>query len=116
MYGEKRHDYVRYRIITKQGNVRYIEDFGHLLHSEDRNSFFYVFIVDVDQNEFLNRNRNSYAEAEVLSMNRETDPLTGLLNMSYFYQNVQVILSSPAGRRNDISIIHFDIPNFKLLQ
>jgi diguanylate cyclase (GGDEF) domain len=114
MYGEKRHDYVRYRIITKQGNVRYIEDFGHLLHSEDRNSFFYVFIVDVDQNEFLNRNRNSYAEAEVLSMNRETDPLTGLLNMSYFYQNVQVILSSPAGRRNDISIIHFDIPNFKL--
>ena len=33
IYAEKRHDYVRYRIITKQGDLRYIEDFGHLLHS-----------------------------------------------------------------------------------
>ena len=32
VYAEKRHDYVRYRIITKQGEVRYVEDFGHLLH------------------------------------------------------------------------------------
>lgn len=30
----KRHDYVRYRIITKQGDIRYLEDFGHLLHAE----------------------------------------------------------------------------------
>lgn len=34
IFGEKRHDYVRYRIITKKGDVKYIEDFGHLLHSE----------------------------------------------------------------------------------
>ncbi len=114
MFGEKRHDYVRYRIITKQGEVRYIEDFGHLLHGINGKSYFYVFIVDVDQNEYLNRNRNSYAEAEILSMNQETDPLTGLFNMSFFYQSVQMLLSSPTGRRKDISIIHFDIPNFKL--
>ena len=114
MYGEKRHDYVRYRIITKQGEVRYIEDFGHLLHAADGNSYFYVFIVDVDQNEYLNQSRNSFAEAEILSNNHETDPLTGLLNMSFFYQNVQVLLSSPIGRRQDVAIIHFDIPNFKL--
>ena len=114
MFGEKRHDYVRYRILSKQGEVHYIEDFGHLLHNEDGSSFFYVFIVDVDQNEYLNRNRNSLAEAEILSVNQETDPLTGLFNMSFFYQNVQNLLASPAGRRQDVSIIHFDIPNFKL--
>ena len=51
LFGEKRHDYVRYRIITKQGDVRYIEDFGHLLHMENGKSVFYVFIVDVDRNE-----------------------------------------------------------------
>ena len=77
-------------------------------------SYFYVFIVDVDQNEYLNRNRNSYAEAEILSMNQETDALTGLFNMSFFYQNVQKMLALPENRRKNISIIHFDIPNFKL--
>ncbi len=114
-FGEKRHDYVRYRILTKQGEVRYIEDFGHLLHWVNGRSFFYVFIVDVDQNEFFNRNRNSLAEAEILSSAQDTtDPLTGLFNMSFFYQRVQTILSSPEGRRQELSIVHFDIPNFKL--
>ena len=114
LFGEKRHDYVRYRIITKQGDVKYVEDFGHLMHGASGMSFFYVFIVDVDRNEYFNRSRNSYAEAEVLSMNHETDSLTGLFNMSFFYQSVQALLSSPKERRKDISIIHFDIPNFKL--
>ncbi len=114
MFGEKRHDYVRYRILTKQGETRYIEDFGHLLHGRNGKSYFYVFIVDVDENEYLNRNRNSFAEAEVLSMNQETDPLTGLFNMSFFYQSVQMKLSTPQSRRENLSIIHFDIPNFKL--
>ena len=114
LFGEKRHDYVRYRIITKQGDVKYIEDFGHLMHGTNGRSYFYVFIVDVDRNEYFNRSRNSYAEAEILSMNHETDSLTGLLNMSFFYQSVQMLLSSPKGRRKNVSIIHFDIPNFKL--
>ena len=114
VFGEKRHDYVRYRIVTKQGGVHYVEDFGHLLHGVNGKSYFYVFIVDVDQNEYLNLNRNSFAEAEILSGNTDTDALTGLFNMSFFYRNVQQILYSPDCRRKDISIIHFDIPNFKL--
>ena len=114
LFGEKRHDYVRYRILTKGGEERYIEDFGHLLHANNGKSYFYVFIVDVDQNEFQNKNRNSLAEAEILSANKETDGLTGLLNMSFFYQRVQAYLNSPESWREDISFIHFDIPNFKL--
>ena len=112
MFGEKRHDYVRYRILTKKGDIRYIEDFGHLLHGRNGKSYFYVFIVDVDENEYLNRNRNSFAEAEILSMNQETDPLTGLFNMSFFYQGVQKMMQE--NRRAELSIIHFDVPNFKL--
>ena len=48
VFGEKRHDYVRYRIVRKGGEIRYIEDFGHLLHSAEGMNYFYVFIVDVD--------------------------------------------------------------------
>ncbi|WP_051524704.1 sensor domain-containing phosphodiesterase [Pseudobutyrivibrio sp. MD2005] len=113
-YADKRHDYVRYRILTKAGIVRYIEDFGHLLHWPNGKSFYYVFIVDVDQNEFYNVSSNSYAEAEVLANNRETDNLTGLFNMAFFYNKVQVLLSQPETRRQDVSFVHFDIPNFKL--
>ena len=112
--GEKRHDYVRYRILPKGGEVRYIEDFGHLLHSADGKDYFYVFILDVDQNEYFNRNRNSLAEAEILSGNNDTDELTGLFNMSFFYQKTQKMLASVETRKQDISFIHFDIPNFKL--
>ena len=115
MFGEKRHDYVRYRIKTKQGEIRYIEDFGHLLHGMSGQKFFYVFIVDVDQDEYLNRNKNSFAEAQILSMNQETDALTGLFNMSFFYQSVQQMLSvHGGGPRDEVAFIHFDIPNFKL--
>ena len=113
-FGEKRHDYVRYRIITKQGEERYIEDFGHLLHQEGGKSFFYVFIVDVDRNEFFNRNRNSLPEAEILSSNNDADPLTGLFTMSVFYHRVQMLTASPENRRKESAFIHFDIPNFKL--
>ena len=114
VFGDKRHDYVRYRILTKQGEVRYIEDFGHLLHWMNGKSFFYVFIVDVDQNEYLNSARNSYAEAEVLAGDRETDKLTGLFNMSFFYHKVQTLLNSAEVARQESAFIHFDIPNFKL--
>ena len=114
LFGEKKHDYVRYRIITKDGTERYVEDFGHLLHRGDGKSFYYVYIVDVDQNEYFNKNRNSFAESEILSANSETDELTGLLNMSFFYQRTQMLLGSHESWREDISFIHFDIPNFKL--
>lgn len=114
IYGEKKHDYVRYRILTKDGDVRYVEDFGHILHRGDGKSYYYVYIVDVDQNEYFNKNRNSFAEAEILSANQETDELTGLLNMSFFYQRTQMFLSSYESWHEDISFIHFDIPNFKL--
>ena len=114
IYAEKRHDYVRYRIVTKQGEIRYVEDFGHLLHGANGKSFYYVFIVDVDQNEYLITSRNSYAEAEALASNRETDELTGLFNMAFFYNKVQILLGQPDIRRQDVSFVHFDIPNFKL--
>ena len=114
LFGEKRHDYVRYRIVTKQGKIRYIEDFGHLLHRDSGKSVFYVFIVDVDQNEYLNTSRNSFAEAAVLSRNQVTDELTGLFNMSFFYYQIQMKLAQPESWRQELAFVYFDIPNFKL--
>lgn len=115
MTTEKRHDYVRYRIKAKTGEIHYIEDFGHLLHGEGGRKFFYVFIVDIDKNEYFNRSRNSFAETQIFSMNQNNDRLTGLYNMASFYQKVQEVISDKEQRSlSKFTFIHFDIVNFKI--
>jgi len=39
-------DYVEYRIVTKYGNVRWVEDYGHFIHSGIVGDIFYVFLSD----------------------------------------------------------------------
>lgn len=41
-------DYIKYRIIRKDGTIRYINDFGHLENDADgKNPHFHVFLLDV---------------------------------------------------------------------
>ena len=110
---EKRHDYVRYRIITKQGETRYVEDFGHLLHGADGKKYFYVYIVDVNEDEYLNRNRNSLAELQVLSSMSGKDRLTGIPSMKTFYDEVQSLLNA-AERPRELTFALMDILHFKV--
>lgn len=114
IFGQMRHDYVRYRIKTKSGRIRFIEDFGHLIHGEDGKSYYYVYIVDIDQNEFYNTNKNSYAEAQVLEMTKELDALTGMWNQAHFYRVVQEKMADPEIRSQGITVIYFDLNHFKL--
>ncbi|MCR5451899.1 MAG: GGDEF and EAL domain-containing protein [Lachnospiraceae bacterium] len=114
MFGEKQHDYVRYRIKTKSGEVKYVEDFGHLLHGVNGTSFYYVYIVDMDQDAYYNREDSSLAEQQVLNMNQETDNLTGIWNMGHFFSVVQEKINDPKIREHGLSIIYLDIDNFKL--
>ena len=39
-------DYVEYRIIQKDGSVRWVEDYGHFLHTKAYGDIFMVFIED----------------------------------------------------------------------
>lgn len=42
-------DYVEYRIICKDGQIRWIEDYGHFMHSESAGDLFYVFVADATE-------------------------------------------------------------------
>lgn len=42
-------DYVEYRIIRKDGKVRWVEDYGHFIHTEEYGDIFYVFIEDATE-------------------------------------------------------------------
>ena len=39
-------DYVEYRITRKDGAIRWIEDYGHYVHTEGSGDIFYVFLSD----------------------------------------------------------------------
>ncbi len=43
----KEMDYVEYRIIRKDGSIRWVDDFGRLAHSRAYGDVFYVFIHDI---------------------------------------------------------------------
>ena len=57
-------DYVEYRIIQKDGTIRWIEDYGHFIHTEAYGDIFYVFIDDSTE-----RLKNRMSELE--KMNEE---------------------------------------------
>jgi len=39
-------DFVKYRIITKNGKVKNVRDYGHLVHNENDADLYYVFLVE----------------------------------------------------------------------
>ena len=39
-------DYVEYRIIRKDGEIRYVRDYGHLVHTAYNDDLYYVFIIE----------------------------------------------------------------------
>ena len=39
-------DFVKYRIITKTGKVKYVRDYGHLVHNDNDADLYYVFLVE----------------------------------------------------------------------
>ncbi|MCM1268335.1 MAG: response regulator [Bacteroidales bacterium] len=42
-------DYVEYRIVRKDGTVRWVEDYGHFIRTEAYGDLFYVFIEDATE-------------------------------------------------------------------
>lgn len=46
-------DYVEYRIIQKGGNILWLEDYGHFIHSKSAGDIFYVFVSDATERKNL---------------------------------------------------------------
>lgn len=42
-------DYVEYRIVTKDGDIRWIDDYGHFIHGDTVGDVFYVFAGDATE-------------------------------------------------------------------
>ena len=46
---DKKIDYVEYRIIRKDGSIRWVDDFGRFTHTKNYGDVFYVFLRDITE-------------------------------------------------------------------
>ena len=49
-------DYVRYRIVCKDGTEKWVDDFGRLVHDTTFGDVYYVFLLDLEDRIFSGRN------------------------------------------------------------
>lgn len=107
----ERHDYVYYRICTKNNEVRYVEDFGHLVHDKSGESFFYVYIGVLEQNEYQELDNDTWEGRVGQSLSMKRNTLTGLVYENAFYSAAELILSDV---RTNWLMLSIDLRHFKL--
>ncbi len=88
---ETKFDQVNYRIRTRTGQIKYIEDFGSFVIDPDEGPLFYVFISDPQDN---------------------IDPVTGLPNRKIFFQTVENTLGR-IGKDKKPVIVAFDLSGMR---
>lgn len=59
-------DYVEYRIVRKDGEIRWIEDYGHFTRTKSVGDFFYVFAADATE-----KRRRQIAEKTILIQEKQ---------------------------------------------
>ena len=55
-------DYVEYRIICRDGSIRWVEDYGHFVHTDEYGDVFYVFLEDATER-YMNMQKAEEVEA-----------------------------------------------------
>ena len=71
---------MEYRIIAKDGSVKWIEDFGHFVKNDIYGEVFYVFITDKIKESLKEKNEMMSRSVEILSR-----PLNDILPRTELY-------------------------------
>ncbi len=90
-------DYVEYRITRKDGEVRWVEDYGHFIRNPSARDVFYVFVGDATEKRdrmlkekelFISQERRN--EQQLRSQIEEYDKERALINQEYL-RHLEVI-------------------------
>lgn len=110
-------DYVEYRIIRKDGQIRWIEDYGHFIHTQHLGDVFYVFLSDATEKR--NRMLLEKASSEEKSLKEEH-----LQNLLKEYNKEKSLITQEYLRRLEVieglsinyeSILYADLDTDKIL-
>ncbi|MBQ6756275.1 MAG: response regulator [Oscillospiraceae bacterium] len=66
-------DYVEYRILRRDGQVRWVEDFGHYTETDNYGGVFYVFVSDVTEKHLAQQKAERIMEEELLREQRHRE-------------------------------------------
>ena len=103
------YDYITYRIITKNGRIKRVEDWGHFVNDPELGEVFYVYLHDMDLREKL-----AGISGQVIPEPQEhtTDELTGLSNARHFKAKAPEVIARFLQDGRTPSCIYFNIRNF----
>ena len=104
------YDYITYRIITKNGNIKKIEDWGHFVHDEELGDLYYVYLHDMILRDNLTEISGQTPLPEPQA--NTIDELTGLLNMKAFRQQAPDKINDFFKRGGQPRCVYFNIRNF----
>ena len=89
----KNFDYVKYRIRTKNGQIKYVYDFGHYFYHEKFGDCYFVHIR---------------------ALTFDYEPLTGLSSTTYFIDKCDKLLNSLFGINSLPAMISFNLNGMKM--
>ena len=90
-------DYVNYRIVTKDGTVKTVEEFGHRLQVPGIGPVFYVFFLDSSARYVLH----------------DIDGITGLPGQTRFLKEASLLLSLSGETERNV-MLYMNIRNFRM--
>ncbi len=66
-------DYVEYRIVRKDGEIRWVDDYGRYLKTKRHGGLFYVFISDITEKHIQNESANAFRSAVIEGLTQPYD-------------------------------------------
>jgi len=103
-------DYIIYRIITKTGEIKTIEDWGHLVHDEELGDLYYVYLHDMAISEKFGDASKAHDLIDPVA--NAVDDLTGLFNMASFRKRAPNLIRELLDRGDNPQCVYFNIRNF----
>lgn len=112
-------DYVEYRIIRRDGEIRWIEDYGHFVHSDSIGDIFYVFISDATE-----KRRRQLTEQRTLIQNAAAENEMKLRSLIESYDQERKLIYQEHLRRLEVieglsvnyeSILYVDLDSDTIL-
>ena len=82
---ENNTDHVLYRIKRKDGSIRWLEDFGHLVHTE-KGDLFYVFLYDVTEKKLAEEEAKRAEEAFMCEKSLNEAKNAFIFNLSHDFR------------------------------
>ena len=96
-------DHVEYRIVRKDGQIRWIDDYGHFVHSETSGDIFYVFAGDVTE-----KKEREAAEKKAFLAESDTRELQLKKQIKEYSQEIKLINQEQLRRLEVIAGLSID--------